>query len=339
MTHQTRWLSSATKFCLVAASTFVLSGCLAIMPAIAPKAKNVEEGISTDFPYRSQFVDVNGSRMHYVERGEGRPILLVHGNPTSSYLWRNVIPEIEGDGRRIIAVDLIGMGKSEKPDIAYRFEDHAAYLEGFIEELGLEDMILVLHDWGGGLGLDYAARHPENIRGIAFMEAVMKPMSLSEADFGARYIFSRLRDPEDNHELLIEGNFFVETLLPMMTGRRLSEEEMDAYRAPFMTPRDRLPVAQWPLEIPLDGEPARNVRRIGANYDWLKAADVPILLLYGEPGMIMRPNVRAGIEEDLPRMTTVSIGSGLHYLQEVQPTKIGRELDAWIATLEGAESS
>lgn len=318
----------------VAFSALMLSGCLSVMPALAPKAKNVEEGISAEFPYDYRYVEVNGDRMAYVEAGDpdGAPILLVHGNPTSAYLWRNVIPHLENRGR-VIAVDLIGMGKSDKPDIPYRFADHADYLAGFIEAMALRDIVLVLHDWGGGVGTDYAARNEDNIRGIAMFEMAIKPMSLSDADFATRYLFGRMRDPEDGYEIIVEDNFFVEKLLPMMSGRILSDTEMDVYRAPYPTEESRKPVRQWPLEIPLDGEPADNTRRIGANYEWLKRADTPLFMLHADPGMIWTKKTRAELIEDLPRMQTASIGSGLHYLQEVQPTKLGTLIAEWINTL------
>lgn len=319
---------------LAGASALILSGCLSVMPALAPKAKNVETGISVDFPYTYKTVNVLGSDMAYVEAGDpnGRPIVLVHGNPTSAYLWRNVVPHLEGSGR-IIAVDLIGMGRSAKPDIPYRFADHARYFSGFMDAMDLRDVVLVLHDWGAGVGIDYAARNAGNVHGIAHFESAMKPMSLKDADFGTRYIFGRLRDPEDGYRLIAEQNFFVEKMLPMMSGRKLTEEEMTAYRAPYPTVESRIPLRQWPLEIPLDGVPADNTARIGANYDWLVASDVPVLMLYADPGMIWTKKTRPQLEKDLPRMEMVFIGSGLHFLQEVQPTRIGESLSTWIDTL------
>ncbi|MEM6746196.1 MAG: haloalkane dehalogenase [Pseudomonadota bacterium] len=315
-------------------ATLALSGCLAIMPLVAPKAKDVEEGISSAFPYEYQFIDVMGSEMAYVEAGdpEGPPILLVHGNPTSSYLWRNIIPHLEERGR-IIAVDLIGMGKSDKPDIAYRFRDHTEYFTGFVEAMGLDDIILVLHDWGGGIGTDYAANHEDNVRGIAMFEMVVKPMSLSDADLAMRYLFGRMRDPEAGYSIVAEDNYFVERLLPMMSGRRLTDEEMAVYRAPFPTVESRLPVRQWPMEIPLDGVPADTTAQISSNYTWLQSSDTPLFFLYAEPGMIWTEATRPELFEDLPRMKTASVGSGLHYLQEVQPTKIGMLIADWIDTL------
>ncbi len=305
-----------------------------MLPKLAPSAEDVEPNISAEFPYIYKFVEVNKSRMAYVEAGasDGPPVVLVHGNPTSAYLWRNVIPHLEGSGR-VIAVDLIGMGQSDKPDIGYRFNDQAAYFSGFMEAMGFKDVVLVLHDWGGGVGIDYAARNEGKVRGIVLLEAAMKPMSLSEADFATRYLFGRFRDPEDGHEIIAVDNYFVEKLVPMMSGRELTDQEMAAYRRPYPTVESRKPVAQWPREIPLDGAPEDNTRRIGANYEWLKRADVPLLMMYADPGMIWTEETRPQLVADLPRMKSVSVGSGLHYLQEVQPTKIGRTVADWVKTL------
>jgi len=316
---------------LAAIGGLLLAGCLAVMPAMAPKAKNVEANISAAFPYQYRYVDVRGARMAYVEAGDpnGPPIVLVHGNPTSVYLWRNVIPHLENSGR-VIAVDLIGMGESAKPDIDYRFADHAAYFSGFIDALGLKDLVLVLHDWGGGVGFDYAARNEDNVRGVAFFEAVVKPMSLDDADFATRYLFGRFRDPEDGHKIIAVNNYFVEKLLPMMSGRELSDAEMAVYRSPYPTVESRKPVAQWPREIPLDGVPADNAARTGGNFEWLKSSDTPLFMLYADPGMIWTEKTRGPLMEELPRMQTETIGSGLHYLQEVQPTRVGEAIAAWI---------
>lgn len=314
---------------VVAASALALGGCLSVLPMLAPEAKDVEPNLGTAFPFDSRYVDVLGSRMHYVETGTGDPILLVHGNPTSSYLWRNVIPLLEPHGR-VIAVDLIGMGQSDKPDIEYRFDEHAAHLSGFVEALGLERLTLVLHDWGGALGLDHAARHPDAVEGIVFMEALMRPMSWETANAAERYLFGRFRDPEDGHRIIAEDNWFVESMLPMATGRELSDEEMAAYRAPYPTVESRRPVARWPIEIPIEGVPERNARRLAANWAWLRDSDVPVLLLYAEPGMIVKAGFRATLVEELPRMTQRSVGSGIHYLQETQPTRIGTAIADWL---------
>ncbi|MEL7546118.1 MAG: haloalkane dehalogenase [Pseudomonadota bacterium] len=328
---------TAPKLLAVSLSTLLVSGCLSVMPSLAPKAKNIEANISAEFPYDSKFVSVKGSRMHYVDVGEGPVMVLVHGNPTSSYLWRNVIPELSGS-HRVIALDLIGMGQSDKLDIPYRLADHIAYFEGFMEALELEDVTLVLHDWGGGIGLDYAAGHSDNIRAIAVMESVVKPMYWKDADMATKFMFRQFRDPDKGFQINAERNYFVEKLLPMMAGRELSAEEAEVYRAPYQTVESRRPVAQWPMEIPLDGEPADNAARIGANYDWLKSSDVPVLLITATPGVIFNKKVTAEVTSDIPRMEVVNIGSGMHYIQEVQPTLIGQTIDSWSADLQLSEA-
>jgi len=279
------------RLCGMLAGVFVLlmsSGCLSVMPALAPKAKNIEPDIGEAFPYESKYIEVAGSTMHYVEQGEGKPIVLLHGNPTSVYLWRNVIPRLSPHGR-VIAVDMIGMGKSDKPYLQYTFADHAEFFAGFVEAMELEDVTLVLHDWGGAVGIDYAARNPDNVRGIAVMEAVVQPMQWSDASFPERYLFRKFRDPADGHAIIAEDNYFVERLLPMMSGRRLTEVEMNAYRQPFPTVESRRPIAQWPREIPISGQPKRNVERIGHNYAWLRdKSNTPLLLVHAEPGVIFK---------------------------------------------------
>ncbi|MCP4306920.1 MAG: haloalkane dehalogenase, partial [bacterium] len=199
--------------------------------------------------------------------------LFLHGNPTSSYLWRNIIPFV-ADDHRAIALDLIGMGDSAKPDIGYTFQDHYTYLEGFIDTLDLKDVTLVVHDWGGGLGTYYAASKSDNVKAIAMMEAAAPP-SLpvpswdSFADDQLRETFQAFRDPELGPQIIVEQNAFVEKLLPSAILRTLSEAEMEAYRAPFTTKASRKPVLVWPNEIPIGGEPARNVAPMEAVAEWL----------------------------------------------------------------------
>jgi haloalkane dehalogenase len=287
---------------------------------------------SAAFPYESKFVDVLGSQMHYVEVGDGAPIVYVHGNPTSSYLWRNVIPHTEAQGRSI-AVDLIGMGKSGKPDIDYRFFDHLDYLEGFIEALGLKNVVLVLHDWGGGLGLSYARRHSENVRGIAFMEAVVTPMTWDEMNLMQRFLFKRMRDPKKGDRMNLQKNFFVKRLMPMMVSRKLTDEEKSAYAAPYPTPASRKPVAQWPREIPISGEPADMHTEISANHGWFKSTEIPKLFLHASPGAIFPPKKAAQLQSELSNLETVHVGKGKHYLQEDEPEAIGRALEAWLLQL------
>lgn len=285
-------------------------------------------------PFESRFVEVLGSRMHYLEEGTGRPILLLHGNPTSSYLWRNIIPHLRPFGR-VIALDLIGMGRSDQPDIEYTFDDHARYLEGFIEAMGInDDLTLVVHDWGSGLGFDYAARHPEAIRSVAFMEAQVAPVV--PASFDAltpeqAALFRALRDPVRGEAMIRAGHFFIEDFLPRFTACLLSREAHDRYRAPFVEPASRTPLVVWPRQIPIDGSPAAMVARADRWNAWLETSNVPKLALYAEPGLFMPREAVEVMLEQLPNLEARSIGRGLHYVQESQPEAIGTALAEWLS--------
>ncbi len=295
--------------------------------------RRVESNVPTAFPYRPHFVQVEGSRMHFVEAGEGDPILLLHGNPTSSYLWRNVIPHLAPHGR-VIAVDLIGMGRSDKPALEYTFADHARYVEGFIEALDLRDVTVVVHDWGSALGFDYAARHPGNVKGVAFMEAIVGPLQWSDASLPQRVLFRRLRDPKQGRKMVVDNNFFVEKFLKFGTARKLTDVEMQAYRAPFIEPRDRTPMRMFPAQLPIGGEPPSVVARADAYARWLESTDTPKLLIYAEPGMIFDRAAVKRMQRTMPALQTVSVGRGRHYLQEDQPTKVGEALARWYLTLD-----
>ncbi len=286
--------------------------------------------ISAEFPFESRYVEVHGSKIHYVEQGEGAPILFLHGNPTSSYLWRNIIPHVSGQGRAI-AMDLIGMGKSDKPDLEYRFVDHYRYVEGFIEALGLEDVTLVIHDWGSALGFHYAMTHEGNVRGIAFMEAVIAPLpGLDAMPESARELFKNFRTEGVGWELIVEQNVFVEQVLPGSVVRGLSEPEMAAYRAPYLEPAARKPVWKWPNEIPIAGEPA-DVTRIVQSYNAkLQASSLPKLLLYATPGILVGPPMVKWCKDHLPNLTAVHVGEGMHFIQEDSPEPIGQALSAWL---------
>ncbi len=212
--------------------------------------------ISADFPYESRYIEVHGAKLHYIDEGEGDPILFLHGNPTSSYLWRNVIPYLTPHGR-CLALDLVGMGKSDKPDIDYRFFDHVRYVEGFIAALGLRNATLVVHDWGSALGFHYASRHEANVKAIAFMEAILMPLpSWEMLPEEARAAFQAFRTPEVGRDLIVKQNMFVEQVLPGGILRALSEAELNRYREPFTDPASRKPVWRWPNEIPIAGKPA-----------------------------------------------------------------------------------
>lgn len=291
----------------------------------------MSEEISPRFPYPSQFVEVRGSRMHYVEAGQGDPILLLHGNPTSSYLWRNVIPHLSGQGR-CIAPDLIGFGKSDKPDISYRVFEHAEYIDGFIAALGLRQLTLVLHDWGGFMGMSYAAANPGNVRAIAVMEAVVRPMRMSDRSQAFEKAFTMMRSQAGRQKVLGE-NFFVERILPGSVIRKLSEEEMAAYRAPFPTEESRKPTWVFPNEIPIDGHPSDVHAAVWENADRVAAAKIPMLLLTFDPGAIVGPVEIAWCVERISDLTVKFMGDGIHFVQEDQPAAIGQAIAQWLSGL------
>lgn len=288
----------------------------------------MDEIISPAFPFESRFVTVHGARMHYVEQGAGDPVLFVHGNPTSSYLWRNVIPHVSQQGR-CIALDLIGMGRSDQPDIPYRLFDHVRYFEGFIAALGLRTLRLVLHDWGGFLGFHYAARHAENVTAIAFMETIVKPMRMADRSEGFQRAFGMMRGPAGREKVLKE-NFFVERVLPGSILRKLSEEEMAAYRRPFATESSRLPTYMFPNEIPLDGHPADVTAAVEAYGAALATAGIPMLLLAFTPGAILQAPEIEWCRRTWPTLTVRELGKGIHFVQEDQPEAIGRAIAGWL---------
>ena len=282
--------------------------------------------ISAEFPFKSRFIEVNGSNLHYVEEGEGDPILFLHGNPTSSYLWRNIIPHVTSLGRAI-APDLIGMGKSDKPDIEYSFFDHVKYVEGFIEKMGLKNITLVIHDWGSALGFYYAMRHPENLKGLAFMEAILAPIpSWDGFPEEIKEMFQAFRTPEVGWDMIVNQNMFVEQVLPGLVAREMSQAEMDHYREPFIEPSSRKPVWRWPNEIPIAGDPPEVVEAVSAYNQWLQQSDLPKLLFYGAPGILGSPQMVEWSIQNLKNLKTVDIGPGIHFLQEDNPHLIGAEL-------------
>jgi haloalkane dehalogenase len=287
-----------------------------------------QQEISAAFPYESKYVDVRGSKMHYVEEGSGDPVLFLHGNPTSSYLWRNIIPHLSPVGR-CIAPDLIGMGKSGKPDIEYRFVDHAKYVDGFIEALGLKNITLVIHDWGSALGFHYARRNESNVKGIAFMEAIVRPLTWAEWPEQAKGMFQAFRTPGMGEQMIMDNNMFVEATLPGAILRKLSDEEMNRYREPYPNRESRLPLWRWPNEIPIDGEPAEVHEIVKAYSEWLGKSPLPKLLLYAQPGAIMR-NLLGWCEDNIANLKSVDVGAGVHFLQEDTPHEIGEAIADWV---------
>jgi len=288
-----------------------------------------KQDLSADFPYKSHYIEVQGSTLHYIDEGSGDPILYLHGNPTSSYLWRNIIPYLTPLGR-CIALDLIGMGKSDKPDIEYRFFDHVKYVDGFIEKIGLRNITMVIHDWGSALGFHYAMRHESNVKGIAFMEAIVMPVPSWEAfPANARAMFQAFRTPEVGWGLIVNQNVFIEQVLPRGIVRTLTEEEMNHYREPFKDPQTRKPLWRWPNEIPIEGHPADVAEAVATYNAKLRQSDLPKLLFYATPGAIMHAPVVQWCQQNMKNLKTVDIGSGIHFLQEDNPHLIGSELANW----------
>ncbi len=307
----------------------------------ATSAKAMDDTtIAADFPFEKKFVDVNGSQMAYVDEGAGPAVLFLHGNPTSSYLWRNVIPYVS-DNHRAIAVDLIGMGDSGKPDIGYTFDDHASFVDGFISALDLKDVTLVVHDWGSVLGMRYARLNEDNVRALAFMEAVIPPAFPAPSydamgpELGA--VFRTLRTEGVGENMVLQNNFFVDQMLPQLVLRQLTEEEMVAYNAPFPTPESRLPTLQWPREVPIGGEPPAATAAVLANGDWLKQTDMPKLFIHADPGTLTPPPVIAYYQANFSNLETRLAGPGLHFFQEDSPHGLGRALSDWLDRLSPGE--
>lgn len=286
----------------------------------------------TDEELPKQFITVNGKRMAYAEMGSGSPIVFQHGNPTSSYLWRNIMPALAPLGR-CIAVDLIGMGDSEKLDHSgpdrYGYFEHRDYLFAAWEQLGVDsDVILVLHDWGSALGFDWARQYPDRVSGIAYMEAIVCPVRWDDWPEAARGIFQGFRSPA-GEDLVLEKNLFVERVLPGSILRRLSDSEMAAYRRPFATPgEDRRPTLSWPRQIPIEGEPAA-VAAVVADYGkWLLGSPVPKLFINADPGAILTGRPREFCRA-FPNQAEVTV-RGSHFLQEDSPTEIAAAITAWL---------
>ena len=286
-------------------------------------------------PTAQHFADVNGKRIAYLEAGTGDPIVLLHGNPTSSYLWRNIIPKLEGCGR-VIAPDLIGQGDSEKLPAGdgadrYSFEVAFEYLDGLLREIGANNnATLVIHDWGSGLGFHWARLNPESVKGIAYMEAIVMPMSWDDWPESARGIFQGFRSPK-GEDLVLERNMFVEAVLPSSIIRELADEEMNAYRAPFDTPDNRQPTLNWPRQIPIEGEPAQMVELVEAYGAFMAGSDIPKLFINADPGSILVGKQREFCRS-WPNQLEVTV-KGLHFLQEDSPQEIGQAIATWHAAL------
>lgn len=290
--------------------------------------------ISAADAYERHRIALLETEISYVDTGAGEPVVFLHGNPTSSYLWRNVIPHVEGLGR-CLAPDLVGMGDSgAAPDGSYRFVDHARYLDAWFEALGLTNVTLVVHDWGSALGFYWAYRHPERVRGIAYMEAVVRPLTWEEWRDESRQIFQDLRS-EAGEEMVLEKNLFIEGILPSAVLRDLTEEEMNVYRRPYLEPGEsRRPTLTWPRELPINGEPEDVVSIVDDYSKWLAQSDVPKLFVDAEPGAILTGSQREFCRT-WPNQEEVTV-RGVHFVQEDSPHEIGEAVATFVRRTEGA---
>lgn len=281
----------------------------------------------------SHYIDILGSKIHYLEAGLGDPILFIHGMPTSSYLWRKVIPFVSGEAR-CIAPDLIGMGKSDKPDIEYRIFDHIRYIDNFIEKMDLKNITLVLHGWGSLVGFDIASRHPEKIKGLVFYESYIRPendwkmLSLPVQQFA-----SLLARPGASYRAIVKQNYLVDKLLPSGIIRQLSEEEMEVYRAPFRTPESRKPLWQYVQDLPIGNGPSDVSDLILAYSNWLCETPIPKLMFYAVPGFITTMDAVQWAKTHFKNLKLESIDDALHFGQEVYPELFGMKLEQWYRNL------
>ena len=285
--------------------------------------------------HAKRFIEVDDRRMAYVEMGEGSPIVFQHGNPTSSYLWRNVMPMLAHRGR-CIALDLVGMGDSDKlinsgPN-SYTYAEQRRFFDSALAELGVVDeVVLVIHDWGSALGFDWAQRHPQSVRGICYMEAIVRPLAWDEFPDRSRGIFQGFRS-EAGEGMVLENNLFVERVLPGSVLRELSEEEMSVYRRPFTEPGEgRRPTLTWPRQIPIEGEPADVTDIVKTYAEWLEKSQIPKLFINAEPGALLTGAQREFCRR-WPNQHEVTV-RGSHFIQEDSPTEIGTAINAWLESL------
>ena len=291
--------------------------------------------LSETMSYEKKFASVKGKQIAYVEEGSGDPIVLLHGNPTSSFLWRNVIPELVESGR-VIVPDLIGQGDSEKLPASegperYSLEVAYSYVDGLLEIIGaMENVTLVIHDWGTGVGFLWAMRHPAAVKGVAYMEGIVKPVSWRDWPESAVGIFKGFRS-DKGEDLILNRNMFIEGVLPSSVIRPLSNTEMDAYRAPHLETDDRQPLLNWPRQIPIEGEPKDVVALVNEYGAFMAASDIPKLFINADPGSIL-----VGAQREFcrswPNQQEVTV-KGLHFIQEDSPVEIGQAVANWLKAL------
>lgn len=323
-------------------STFSLlltATTLLALAAIASPATAQKPTISADFPFESQFLKVGDARLHYVSTGEGDPILFLHGVPMSAYSWRNILPLVAPQGRAL-ALDFMGFGKSDKPDIAYSFSDQLTYLEAFIDSLQLTNLTLVMTDIGGIVGMTYAMRHPDNIKGLVMMETPLSDARTFHKNGGMmqRMMFWMAGKKKMGHRMFVKRNMFLK-MMPMLIKRRLTKAEKEIYRQPFPTEASRLALYAPPKSWPRKGknaQPGDMADFLNQYSAFIQASPLPKLLLYAKPGMLVNKKVLRWAKTHLPALSTVYIGKGKHLIEEDQPHAIGTAIAEWYQTLGAA---
>jgi haloalkane dehalogenase len=286
-------------------------------------------------PYEKKFIDVDSKKIAYVDEGHGDPIILIHGNPTSSFLWRNIVPELLNSGR-VIVPDLIGQGDSEKLPVSdgadrYSLEVAYKYVDGLLQNIGADNNVtLVIHDWGSGIGFLWAMRNPDAVKGVAYMEAIVKPMSWDDWPEGGVGIFKGFRS-EKGEDLILNRNMFIEGVLPSSVIRELTEKEMNAYRAPHIKEEDRQPLLNWPRQIPLEGEPKNVVSLVNDYGAFMSSSNIPKLFINADPGSILLGKQREFCRS-WPNQKEVTV-KGIHFIQEDSPFEIGQAVAEWLETI------
>ena len=299
-------------------------------PAVPFKAEPPACAVTAD-PRDSKFVEVHGSRMHYVDTGHGEPILFLHGNPVWSYIWAGVLPHVSPTAR-CIALDLIGMGLSDKPPIQYTYLDHVKYVEGFIAKLGLESFTLVLHDWGCAIGFYVAMGQEKNVRGLAFMEAMLAPYaSWSTCPKMIVPEVQAFRNPALGTTLVIADDQFIDKVLPANTSVPFTQEQINCFRMPFLDPSSRQVILSFVQQIPIAGDPAEVAEAAGRYAEWLKKTRLPKLFLWTQPGLLNSEQDVEWAQRNLKNLKTAFLGQGIHFHQQEHPVEVGQEIARWHA--------
>ena len=281
--------------------------------------------------WNKKYIDVLGKQIAYVEMGEGDPIIFQHGNPTSSYLWRNIMPQLQSLGR-CIAMDLIGMGDSEKLEdkgnMTYSYDTHKKYFDGFLDAIGVEsNATLVIHDWGSALGFDWANDYPQRVKAICYMEGIVQSMEWEDWNEDAKGIFQGFRSPA-GEEMILEKNLFIEAVLPGSILRKLSDAEMNEYRRPFNDKKSRRPTLDWPRQIPLENDPPEICRIVDSYSQWMAENNIPKLFINAEPGAILIGKQREFCRTWKNQKEVTVKGS--HFIQEDSPNEIGNAIFDWL---------